>query len=161
VLEHGSVFAVSVPRGEHAGTALPAVVTAAEELRGDSLLDGCRVWCVDDDPLVSRATHVLLERWGCQVQLSGNADEALARAAPGNAPDLLLLDVRMGPLSGPALLPLLQQRWQQAPAVILYTAEQDPALRALARENGWHFLSKQARTSALRALLTHACQRAR
>jgi histidine kinase len=161
VLEHGSVFSVSVPRGEHAGTALPAPVTAAEELRGDSLLDGCRVWCVDDDPLVSRATRVLLERWGCQVLMAGNADEALARAAPGNAPDLLLLDVRMGPLSGPALLPLLQQRWQQAPAVILYTAEQDPALRALARENGWHFLSKQARTSALRALLTHACQRAR
>lgn len=161
VLERGSVFSVSVPRGEHAGPALAAPFTVAEELRGDSLLEGCRVWCVDDDPLVSRATHVLLERWGCQVLLSGNADDALAAAEPGNAPDLLLLDVRMGALSGPELLPLLQHRWQQTPAVILYTAEQDPALRELARDNGWSFLSKQARSSALRALMTHLYQRAR
>ncbi|MNN47184.1 Response regulator receiver domain protein [compost metagenome] len=155
------MFSVSVPRGNalvtHA-TGKPAVM---EEPQVDSLLAGCRVWCIDDDTRVSQATRLLLERWACRVAFSGNAEQALAAAADGNAPDLLLLDVRLGATTGPELFPLLAQRWGQEPVVILFTAEQDEALRVLARERGWGFLSKQARTSALRSLMTHLYQRSR
>ena len=61
------------------------------------------------------------------------------------------VDVRLGATTGPALLPGLIERWQHAPAVILYTAEQDTALRTLASDNGWSFLSKRARSAALQA----------
>ncbi len=159
--ERGSVFSVGVPRG------LPVHAPAAggsgpdDDAGTDSLLAGYRVWSIDDDARISQATRVLLERWGCRVELAGGAEEALAAALPDGAPDLLLLDVRLGATTGPELFPQLVHRWGRAPAVILVTAEQDEALRVLARERGWGFLSKQARTSALRSLMTHFRQRSR
>ncbi|MGH8054545.1 MAG: hybrid sensor histidine kinase/response regulator [Stenotrophomonas sp.] len=160
--EHGSVFSVRVPRGNALVLNSPdKPKSATEEPQADSLLAGCRVWCIDDDPRISQATHLLLERWGCRVEIADDAEQALAAATLGNAPDLLLLDVRLGATTGPELFPLLAQRWGQEPVVILFTAEQDEALRALARERGWGFLSKQARTSALRSLMTHLYQRSR
>ena len=157
--ERGSVFSVSVPRGSRSAPAI--LPTASEESAVDSLLAGCRVWCVDDDARVSLAVRMLLERWGCQVEMAGGPDEALTAARQLPAPDLLLLDVRLGHITGPELFPQLAMNWQRHPGVILYTAEQDPALRELARERGWGFLSKQARPSALRSLLTHFYQRSR
>lgn len=160
--ERGSVFSISVPRSTiRAGQIPPAPGPSVEESQADSLLAGCRVWCIDDDLRVSQAMHLLLERWGCKVELAAGVEPALAAAESGNAPDLLLLDVRLGATTGPDLLPLLVARWGYEPAVILHTAEQDEALRALARERGWGFLSKQARTSALRSLMTHLYQRSR
>lgn len=160
-LGHGSCFSVSVPLGTaRFPLAVPAALPAGEDMNSDSLLRGCRVWCVDDDSRVSLATRLLLERWGCQVLVAGGVDQALAAANPDSIPDVLLLDVRLGPITGPELFPRLAQLWGHAPAVILYTAEQDPALRELATRNGWGFLSKQARSSALRSLLTHLRQRA-
>ncbi|WP_449467680.1 hybrid sensor histidine kinase/response regulator [Stenotrophomonas humi] len=160
--EHGSVFSVRVPCGNPlAPQTVGKPVTALEEPQMDSLLTGCRVWCIDDDIRVSQATRLLLQRWACRVPFAGDAGQALAAATDGNAPDLLLLDVRLGATTGPELFPLLAQRWGQEPVVILFTAEQDEALRVLARERGWGFLSKQARTSALRSLMTHLYQRSR
>ncbi|WP_313492883.1 PAS-domain containing protein [Stenotrophomonas sp.] len=153
----GSVFSVSLPRGDVGCCTLPVMLP--EEPQMDSLLAGCRTWCIDDDPRISLATRLLLERWGCQVEFAGGVDAAQATAQPGNDPDLLLLDVRMGDISGPALLPLLVERWGNEPGVILFTAEQDPDLRELARERNWGFVSKQARTAALRSLMTYLYQR--
>lgn len=160
VMEHGSVFSVSVPLGCRAACrTAPPPTKEPDARRTDSLLEGCRVWCVEDDVLVSRANRVLLERWGCRVIVANSDEEALASANPANAPDLVLLDVRLGATTGPALLPGLIERWQHAPAVILYTAEQDTALRSLASDSGWSFLSKRARSAALRSLMTHLYQR--
>ncbi len=160
--ERGSVFSVSVPLGTVDALQLQAPPAAVSDEPGvESLLAGCRVWCIDDDARVSQAMQLLLERWGCRVELAGGIEPALAAAETGNAPDLLLLDVRLGASTGPELLPLLVARWGREPAVILHTAEQDADLRALARARGWGFLSKQARTSALRSLMTHLYQRSR
>lgn len=153
----GSVFSVTLPRGDVGCGSLP--VNPPEEPQADSLLAGCRVWCIDDDPRISLATRLLLERWGCQVDFAGGVEAAQAATRPDNAPDLLLLDVRMGDISGPALLPLLVECWGSEPGVILFTAEQDPDLCQLARERNWGYVSKQARTAALRALMTHLYQR--
>ncbi|MBD9378640.1 PAS-domain containing protein [Pseudoxanthomonas sp. PXM04] len=168
-LGNGSVFSIRVPRGVSAaapatedGPGAEDASTATEEAATDSLLAGCRVWCIDDDARVIRATRLLLERWGCRVELAGGVEQALAAARADDVPDLLLLDVRLGDdVTGPELFGQLARRWQREPAVLLFTAEQDEALRALARERNWGFLSKQARTSALRSLMTHLYQRSR
>jgi histidine kinase len=165
----GSVFSIRVPRGVSAappatedGPDAEDASTATEEAATDSLLAGCRVWCIDDDARVIRATRLLLERWGCRVELAGGVEQALAAARADDVPDLLLLDVRLGDdVTGPELFGQLARRWQREPAVLLFTAEQDEALRVLARERNWGFLSKQARTSALRSLMTHLYQRSR
>lgn len=152
-LGHGSVFSVSLPLGDPlaAVAAAPDGVVEHEE---DLPLRHCRVWCIDDDPRVCEATRTLLQRWGCDVELADGPEVALATARPGHAPDLVLLDVRMGQQHGPQVQARLEQIWQRQPTVILVTAEPDQALRALAQDRGWGFLSKPVRPPALRALIT-------
>jgi histidine kinase len=154
-LGRGSVFTVTVPLGDAAAAARLQPPTAMASDNGDDpILHGCRVWCIDDDPRVCEASRALLERWACRVELAAGPEDALAAAQPGQAPELVLLDVRMGAHDGPALFARLCERWNAAPRVILVTAEPDPALRALAQERGWGFLSKPVRAPALRALMT-------
>lgn len=152
-LGHGSVFWVELPRGAAgAAAAEPAPPTA--DVDDGSPLRGRHVWCVDDDPRVCEATRALLQRWECGVGLAAGPADALATAAPGQAPDLLLLDVRLGDTDGPTVYAALCARWGSAPPVILVTAERDEALRALALERGWGFLAKPVKPAALRALMT-------
>ena len=151
-LGHGSVFSVTVPPGDPA--AIEAAATLPADAGGDSSLRGCRVWCVDDDPRVCEATRALLQRWDCEVAFTGGAGEAMALAQAGNAPDLLVLDVLLDGIEGPALYPRLCERWRASPPVVLATAERDEALRARAQAEGWGFLTKPVRPPALRALMT-------
>ena len=152
-LGRGSVFWVELPRGvdDAAAVAPPPVLADSDDA---SPLRGRRVWCVDDDPRVCEATRALLQRWECDVGLAAGPDDALAAAVPHAAPDLLLLDVRLGDTDGPALYGRLCDRWDSRPPVILVTAERDEALRSLALERGWGFLAKPVKPAALRALMT-------
>ncbi len=161
-LGRGSSFAVSVPLGWTAELppAAPAAVQASPD-GSDHPLRGCRVWAIDDDPLVVAATQALLQKWQCDVQLADGPQAALAAAHADAVPELLLLDVRMGEFDGPSLYRRLSQLWQARPPVILVTAERDEALRAMAAEHGWGFLSKPVRPPALRALMTQLLLRHR
>ena len=152
-LGRGSVFWVDLPRAA-AGAIIadgPVVIAGVDD---GSPLRGRRVWCVGDDPRVCEATRALLQRWDCDVGLAAGPDEAMAAAAAGQAPDLLLLDVRLGDADAPTVYTRLCERWVGAPPVILVTAERDDALRALALERGWGFLAKPVKPAALRALMT-------
>lgn len=150
----GSVFAVDVPRGDPAAVR-PRAAAAAD---AGSTLHGREVWCVDDDVRVREATRVLLEGWGCRVTLAGGAEAALAIAKQGGAPDLVLLDHRLGAGTGADLMPQLFERWQQRTPVIVISAEREAAAR-VASENGWSFLPKPVRPPALRALMRQALLR--
>jgi histidine kinase len=69
------------------------------------------------------------------------------------APDLLLLDYRLGQRTGLDLLPELRERWGGLPPVVFVSAERDPSLEAAARAEGWGYLHKPVRPAALRALM--------
>jgi len=162
-LGRGSVFWVQVPLGDPAAlqqqTAPPATAQPAPE---DAPLHGSSAWVIEDDGPTCAATKALLERWGCQVALAGGATEALGQARPGQAPQLVLLDVHLGGgQHGPDVYTELCQRWCQAPAVILVTAERDATLRRQAAERGWGFLAKPVRAPALRALMSQTLLRLR
>jgi histidine kinase len=146
----GSVFSLTVPLGEAGAEAAPAPVVEPAQ---DSALHGRAVWCIDDDARVREASRALLERWGCRVTLACGAADGLALAQPGQAPELVLLDYRLGEGTGPELYDELVQCWGVSPAVILVSAERDAALQALAQERGWGFLNKPVRPPALRALM--------
>jgi len=160
----GSVFRVVVPLADAdtdvAAPAMPAPPADAGP-QDDSPLHGCTVWCVDDDPRVCEATRTLLQRWGCVVPFAGGPQGALATAAPGRTPQIVLLDVRMGDIDGPTLYGELSARWRQEPPVILVTAERDEALRGEAAGRGWGFLAKPVRAPALRALMSQMLLRHR
>ncbi len=149
----GSVFRVSVPLTDAPAQPVVAPVAPGVPAEDDAPLRGCRVWVVDDDPQTCAATRQLLERWYCEVPLADGPHAALAAAVRGEAPDLVLLDVRMGEHHGPSLFETLCDRWSAVPLAILVTGESDPALRTQARDAGQGFLPKPVRPPALRALM--------
>ncbi len=153
-LGRGSVFWVCVPLADAAAAPRPAAAGAAAPPEGDQPLQGTTAWYIDDDAPSCEATGALLRRWGCEVPLAGGPQSALDLAAPGNAPQLVLLDVRMGPFHGPDLYDRLCTVWGQAPSVVLVTAERSSTLRRQAAERGWGYLLKPVRPSALRALIS-------
>lgn len=142
----GSVFSVALPRGDRQALAMPDVVAAEPA----TALQDRHIWCIDDDPRVREAARALLEAWGCEVTLVGSADDALASAA--RAPDLVLLDHRLGSVTGAELMPSLFARWGREPPVIVISAEREAASEVAAAA-GWAFLPKPVRPPALRALM--------
>ena len=158
-LGRGSVFWVCVPLAQAAPQAAPsAPATVAHKPDHDAPLQGASAWYIDDDAPNCAATTALLQRWGCEVRFAGGPQAALDAATPPTAsqpaPQLVLLDVRMGNFHGPDLYLQLCERWQQTPLVILVTAEHNIALRRQAAEKGWGFLLKPVRPAALRALIS-------
>ena len=161
-LGRGSVFSVRVPLGDPAAVQPVGPATTSPEQGDDAPLQGSSAWVIEDDGPTCAATRALLERWGCQVPLAAGAPEALAQAQPDHAPQLVLLDVHLGPgHHGPDVYATLCQRWGQTPAVILVTAERDATLRRQAAERGWGFLAKPVRAPALRALMSQTLLRLR
>ena len=145
----GSVFSLTLPRG----VAAQVTPSASASSAADSVLHGRLIWCVDDDAGVRAGARALLEHWGCRVVTAAGIADGVALARPGDVPDLLLLDYHFGSVDGPAVCTALCQRWGTTPAVVLVTAERDPAVAAMARAQGWGFLHKPLRPPALRALM--------
>ena len=95
-----------------------------------------KILCVDDEPLVQAVARAALEkRGGFTVLVCGSGAEAV-QAAPVFAPDLMLLDVMMPDMDGPATLAALRLLPSTAgvPVAFMTTKAQarDLALGALA-----------------------------
>lgn len=61
---------------------------------------GRSILLVEDDEIVRRAIHMVLDWEGYQVQCAGNGQEALDMLRAGYRPSLILLDVLMPVLDG-------------------------------------------------------------
>lgn len=80
-----------------------------------------RILLVEDDPDIQVIARLALEEVGkFEVTVCGTGEEAL-RAVPAASPDLILLDVTMPDLDGPATLGELRKRAEtfQTPVVFL------------------------------------------
>jgi CheY-like chemotaxis protein len=90
-----------------------------------------RILVVDDEPLLVQLLLHLLRHAGFEVSSATNGHEALelARRQPF---ELVLSDVMMPVMDGPALLAALQAEPDPPPVVFLtgYGDQSDPALRA-------------------------------
>jgi CheY-like chemotaxis protein len=88
-------------------------------------LDGVRIAVVDDEPALRSVLARLLNRAGADVSTLapelGDPVEALVRRILSDPPDLVLLDLHLGRMSGRRVLELLQER--SGPCVILLTGD--------------------------------------
>jgi histidine kinase len=146
----GSVFSIEVPRGD--GSMLLERPSELAPL-AEPELDGRKIWCIDDDRDVREATRTLLQRWGCEVTLCVSGEDCLRAARHTAAPDLLILDYRLGDLTGPDLLPELESIWQRTVPVIIVSGEHPAVLRDALAEAPWPVLAKPIRPEELRASL--------
>ena len=62
------------------------------------------VLVVDDEPLIAMALEAALEDVGCRVSTAANGRQGLERLAEEPRPDLVLLDMMMPVMNGPAML---------------------------------------------------------
>jgi DNA-binding NarL/FixJ family response regulator len=88
-----------------------------------------RALIVDDHPLIRAALAQVLRDLdpAAQVDTAGDCAAGLARAAAGDEPDLVVLDLHLpGPLSGQAAVKAWRQRFPALPLVVL-SADQDRA----------------------------------
>jgi CheY-like chemotaxis protein len=93
------------------------------------------VLVVDDEPLIAMALEAALEDAGHRVATAANGRQGLERLAEAPRPDLVLLDMMMPVMNGPAMLAAMAADPALAgiPVVVLSSLPEE-AIRARAGE---------------------------
>ena len=89
------------------------------------------VLVVDDEPLIAMALEAMLEDAGHAVSTAANGRQGLERLAEAPRPDLVLLDMMMPVMNGPAMLAAMAADPELAgiPVVVLSSLPEE-AIRA-------------------------------
>ena len=97
----------------------------------------------------------LLASWGCDVTAAHTADELLDALASGNAPDILITDLRLGGATdGLALIAAVRSQPGRAELpVVLISGDTAPETLARIQASGVLMLHKPVRPARLRALM--------
>ncbi|MBT3400123.1 MAG: hybrid sensor histidine kinase/response regulator, partial [Rhodospirillaceae bacterium] len=151
IKDSGSVFAVTVPRGQGSkvadGPAAQPVIRAGE-------LTGAVVLCIDDNLDVRDGMEALLGGWNCDVRTAAAGSE-WRRVLEGDAPDLILADYHLaGDEKGPDVVTEVCGVFERVIPAIIITADPSEELRVEAGRRGQVVLSKPVKPAALRALMT-------
>lgn len=101
-----------------------------------------RILVVDDEPEILLLVRANIEAVGHTCDTAETADDAVRALTTDEPPDVLLLDVAMPGLDGPALLGDLRARGIAPRHVMLLSAIPPEELAALAAELGVDWLSK-------------------
>jgi len=146
----GSRFVIHLPRAEGLAQAEPGGEPAALP-RGRE-----RVLVAEDRPEVGRVVARILAGCGYEVTLTRGAAEALERLA-AEPPDLLLTDVRMPDMDGPALAREARRRRPGLP-VLFMSGNADATTKD---DAGERILAKPFTPGSLAAAVREAIDRAR
>ncbi len=152
---------VTAPQVAAQETASPQAVpprttqAMAEPLREE---DRATVLLVEDEAPVRHLAERALRRRGFAVRAADSAEAALALLEDGTRPDLVVSDVMMPGMDGPALLAALRCRWPDLPAILVSGYAAQDARRALAEEEAI-FLAKPYTLAALAEAVTEGLKR--
>lgn len=156
----GSTFSIEVPLIKATEKHNPVLVADAVK---PEFLVGLRMLILEDDPGIQRATKTLLERWGCNVSLAANGDEAMNVIADETAMfDLIIADYQLehGDNGVDTVLQIQDRLDYDVPAIIVTADFSNESLRR-ADKNAFPVLQKPFRPDALRSaiacsILNHA-----
>ena len=153
-VEHGSCFAVTVPRNE----AVPARRQRVQRAGPDKQLP-LTVLCLDNDAAILDGMRALLSRWGVDCRIALDVEQAHGELARGSI-DLVLADYHLADgVDGLQALQQLRGVLGELPPVAMITADGSSELKQKARALGYPVLHKPVRPAALRALLTALLRR--
>jgi signal transduction histidine kinase/CheY-like chemotaxis protein len=143
----GSVFSITLPRGEARPVAEPVAVTAAFDR-----LAGRRVLVIDNELDIREALAALMRPWGLLVQTAESAADAITQG--NDPPQAILADFRLqdGHTGIEAIAEVRRHFGQQVPAALI-TGDTDPARLQDARQAGFTLLQKPTPAHRLAALL--------
>ena len=114
------------------------------------------ILCVDDEPQILHGLRLNLRRH-FRVLTAVSGVEALALLESGAAPEVVLSDMTMPVMDGPALLKEISQRFPQVTRLLL-TGETSHAVATAAVSTGqvFRFLTKPCAPDELRAAVDEA-----
>jgi two-component system response regulator DctR len=120
-------------------------------------MNGATVHIVDDDEAVRDALSFLLEGHGLAAKTYRSAEEFLGRAGL-QATGVILLDVRMGEMSGLELFDQLRAAQSRTPVIFLTGHADVPIAVGAIKSGAFDFLEKPCDHAALVALVDRALQ---
>lgn len=135
----GARFTISLPAASGEATSVSATAESDTDLSGSE-----HVLLVEDDDAVRSSTAISLRRAGYEVTIASSGRDALAvlDAGMANKPVLMLTDVVMPGLSGPALAARVRERLPEIRVVYMSGyADDDVLMDGLERQN-IHFVAK-------------------
>ena len=152
----GSVFAITVPRGQPL-QAMRAIDPTVDT--GSDTLVGLRVLCIDNDREILDGMRALLGRWGVVALTAATVDDALALLA--EHPDVALVDYHLHDrLDGLGVIDALRAQGGRSLPAALLTGDGSDAVKLAARERGCAVLTKPVKPASLRAFLAAQRQKA-
>lgn len=150
---HGTVFTLTLPAGT-----LPRPMAAPAHSAKPAIgltLDRRLIVVVEDEPAVREGLVVLLKGWGASIEAFDSTAAAAAWASQASAaPDLLILDYRLGEGTGIDALQALRAAFAQSriPA-ILVTGSTMTGHEREAQQHDVHLLIKPVVPHKLRAMI--------
>ncbi len=145
----GTVFSITVTYGqERQQGGSPAQISSGRDL------EGLKVLCLDNDPLILDGMQQLLLTMGAEVDGVANRAELLQKFNNGRRPDVVLADYHLddGDTGLNAMLEARKLSGSQVPCVII-SADDSDVIRDRAKAVGFRFLSKPVNAARLRALV--------
>ena len=145
----GTMFSLTVTYGQ--------VQAKGESPPGETSkrdLDGLRVLCLDNEPLILDGMQQLLQTMGAEVTIARNREELLTLFSGGGVPDIVLADYHLdaGDTGVSAVKKAGELLGREVPCVII-SADDSDVIRNRARAVGFRFLPKPVNAARLRALL--------
>lgn len=154
-LGRGSVFSVTVPRGDES-----AIEEAPPPASGDALT-GCSVLVIDDEVSILDAMKELLTRWGCEPIVARSAAQVVALSRERSLkPALIVADYRLeDSTTGAEAVAELRRHFGRELPALLITGDVAPERLAAAKQSGLHVLHKPLRPAQLRAMCNYLLTR--
>ncbi|TDO98678.1 hybrid sensor histidine kinase/response regulator [Marinomonas balearica] len=147
----GSCFTVHVPTAAMTDRQL----LSSSQLNSSipSLLENCRIWCIDDDEKNLEAMNTLLSRWNCSCFCFSSSDSAL-NTSNTKAPELLLVDYQLGEhTNGLDVIQQLRETWSIDLPAVLITAVRSSEIEKKCDLEGVIYMAKPAKPAKLRSLI--------
>ena len=149
----GSTFSVLIPLSREAAPP-PAAVPQFRAF--PNRIAGAKILLIENEPAVSEAMIMLLERWGCDVAVATSGPEAVEKLrALANPPQIIIADLHLnnGELGPQAIQAVRKACGREAPA-LLVTADHSTRAEDEARRHKLEMLRKPVRPAELRSLLS-------
>ena len=145
----GTLFSVTVTYGQvQANQPGPQPEVSGRDL------EGLRLLCLDNDPLILEGMEQLLLTMGADVATAGNREQLLAQFANGARPDIILADYHLddGDTGLSAVREVRRLNSLDTPCIII-SADDSDVIRDRAKAVGYRFLPKPVNEARLRALV--------
>jgi signal transduction histidine kinase/ActR/RegA family two-component response regulator len=146
----GSCFRLEVPLATGEAEPLAEPMPAID----DGALRDLRVLVVDDDLMVREGTSALLRRWRAEPRLASSSREALHALDQGFAPDLMIVDLRLGETrDGIDVIEALRTRLGRPVPALLVSGDTGAAELLRVRSSGILLLTKPVAPAKLRSAM--------